>query len=60
MARCSVISSDTCRCGSVTISTSTRRRRRARYRGVRRIVCGGAPRYTGECYDTGDHYAFFK
>jgi ribonuclease T1 len=33
---------------------------RARNRGARRIICGGPPRYTGDCYYTGDHYASFK
>jgi ribonuclease T1 len=33
---------------------------RSRNRGARRIICGGPPRYTGDCYYTGDHYASFK
>jgi ribonuclease T1 len=33
---------------------------RARDRGARRIVCGGAPRQTGECYYTDDHYSSFR
>lgn len=32
----------------------------ARNRGARRIVCGGVPRSTRECYYTDDHYANFK
>lgn len=32
----------------------------ARDRGARRIVCGGAPRTTDECYYTDDHYSSFK
>lgn len=32
----------------------------ARDRGARRIVCGGPPRTTGECYYTDDHYSSFK
>lgn len=30
------------------------------HRGTRRIVCGGAPRKTDECYYTADHYASFR
>jgi ribonuclease T1 len=33
---------------------------RARDRGARRIVCGGAPKATDECYYTDDHYNSFK
>lgn len=33
---------------------------RARDRGARRIVCGGPPRTTDECYYTDDHYSSFK
>ena len=29
-------------------------------RGARRIVCGGAPKQTAECYYTADHYASFR
>ncbi|GGS14600.1 ribonuclease domain-containing protein [Deinococcus knuensis] len=29
-------------------------------RGARRIVCGGPPRTTAECYYTPDHYASFR
>jgi ribonuclease T1 len=29
-------------------------------RGARRIVCGGPPRQTGDCYYTGDHYSSFE
>ena len=32
----------------------------ARTRGARRIVCGGPPRSTDECYYTDDHYTSFK
>lgn len=32
----------------------------ARDRGARRIVCGGPPRTTDECYYTDDHYSSFK
>jgi ribonuclease T1 len=32
----------------------------ARNRGARRIVCGGPPRRTDDCYYSGDHYASFK
>lgn len=32
----------------------------ARDRGARRIVCGGPPRETDECYYTDDHYNSFK
>lgn len=32
----------------------------ARNRGARRIVCGGPPRRTDNCYYTDDHYASFK
>lgn len=32
----------------------------ARNRGARRIVCGGPPRQTDDCYYSDDHYASFK
>lgn len=32
----------------------------ARDRGARRIVCGGPPHTTDECYYTDDHYSSFK
>lgn len=32
----------------------------SRDRGARRIVCGGPPRTTNECYYTDDHYSSFK
>ncbi len=32
----------------------------ARNRGVRRIVCGGAPKAPDACYYTADHYASFR
>jgi len=32
----------------------------ARDRGARRIVCGGPPNETDECYYTDDHYNSFK
>ncbi|POR56151.1 ribonuclease T1 [Paraburkholderia eburnea] len=32
----------------------------ARNRGARRIVCGGPPRRTDNCYYTDDHYASFR
>jgi len=32
----------------------------SRDRGVRRIVCGGAPRTPDACYYTADHYASFR
>lgn len=38
-----------------TVSTQ-----RARNRGARRIVCGGPPRRTDNCFYTGDHYNSFK
>lgn len=31
-----------------------------KHRGTRRIVCGGAPRTTDNCYYTADHYASFR
>lgn len=31
-----------------------------KHRGARRIVCGGAPRTTDNCYYTADHYASFR
>ena len=31
-----------------------------RHRGVRRIICGGAPRAPDACYYTADHYASFR
>ena len=33
---------------------------RAHNRGARRIVCGGPPRQTDDCYYTDDHYASFR
>ncbi len=33
---------------------------RARNRGARRIVCGGPPRRSDNCYYTGDHYSSFN
>jgi ribonuclease T1 len=33
---------------------------RAKHRGARRIVCGGPPKQTGNCFYTGDHYNSFK
>ncbi len=30
------------------------------HRGVKRIVCGGAPRLPDVCYYTADHYASFR
>jgi ribonuclease T1 len=33
---------------------------RARNRGARRIVCGGPPRRTDNCYYSDDHYASFN
>lgn len=32
----------------------------ARNRGMRRIVCGGAPKTPDACYYTADHYASFR
>lgn len=32
----------------------------SRDRGLRRIVCGGAPRMPDACYYTADHYATFR
>lgn len=32
----------------------------ARNRGIRRIVCGGAPTRPDACYYTADHYASFR
>jgi ribonuclease T1 len=32
----------------------------ARNRGARRIVCGGEPRATRDCYYSDDHYQSFK
>lgn len=32
----------------------------ARNRGIRRIVCGGAPTTPDACYYTADHYASFR
>jgi ribonuclease T1 len=34
--------------------------RGARSRGARRIVCGGAPQSTSDCYYSDDHYRTFK
>ena len=31
-----------------------------KHRGARRIVCGGAPRTTDNCFYTADHYASFR
>jgi len=31
-----------------------------RHRGARRIVCGGPPRSTSDCYYSDDHYRTFK